>query len=301
MSKPSPLLSFLKNRLNIFYVLAFAPLLLIQYFGYIARQDIFAALIPLYGFLLLLIKKDKLSAFSDPAQVYRIVGAALVFASFFVYYAIAIFYSQAQFYGITNYIIYIIGLFLVFYQISALKESFTTLFLIIAVASTSYIGAWIESYMEPSVPLFTQIVGSILRILGIPFTFHNPNIFLLQTLTGDIEALSIIPKCIGIYSFLTFAIIIVVTMIEDSSSPRTKLVWSIAGILGTFIINTIRVSLIFVGVYFYGFAIWSEIHSTIGYILFILWLGIFFLIFSNRQAIRGKLGTVWQSFEKFKK
>jgi len=288
MSKWNLTASLLKNRLNLFYVLAFAPILPIQYFGYVARRDLFAALIPMYGFLLLLIKKDKLSSFAESRQIPRLIGSILMLTSFFIYYAVALFYPQAQLYGATNYTVYLIGLFLAFYQISALKESFTTLFLIVATASTWYIGEWMELYLEPFVPFFAQIIGSILLILGIPFTFDNPNIFILRTLNGEIQPLSVVPRCIGIYSFLTFAIIIVVTMMEDPSNLRTKLLWSVAGIIGTFVINIIRVSFIFVGIYFYGFEIWSGIHSVIGYILFILWLAIFFLIFSKRQATLNK-------------
>lgn len=294
MSKCSLPISLLKNRLNLFYILAFVPILPIQYFGYVARGDLFAALIPLYGFLILPIKKDKLSNFREAKQIPRIIGRILMLASFFVYYAVALLYPQAQFYGVTNYIVYLVGLFLSFFQISALKESFTTLFLIVATASSWYVGEWMETYLEPFVPFFVQIIALILWILGIPARLTNSNTFILRTLTGQNQPLSVIPRCIGIYSFLTFAIIIVVTMMEDPSSLRTKLLWSVAGIIGTFFINIIRVSLIFVGVYFYGFEIWSKIHSVIGYVLFIVWLAIFFLIFSKRQAILSRLQALWR-------
>lgn len=287
-------ISLLKNRLNTFYILAFAPLLLIQYFGYIARSDLFAGLVPLYGFLLLLLKKDKMSAFSDSGRVFRFMGLMLMLASFFVYYVVALFYPQAQFYGVPNYIVYLVGLFLAFFQISALRESFTTVFLVVAAVSTSYIGEWIELYMDPFIPYFVQIIAFILRTLGIPARLVTQDTFVLQTLTGRIQYLYVVPKCIGIYSFLTFAIIIVVTMIEDTSSLRTRLVWSVAGIVGAFIVNIIRVSLIFGGIYYFGFEIWSVTHSTVGYALFILWLTVFFLIFSMRRAILSKLQTFWR-------
>ena len=294
MSKWSLTPFLLKNRLNLFYILAFAPLLLIQYFGYVAFARVFAALIPLYGFLLLLIKKEKLSVFAEPSRVQQLLGLILMIASFFVYYAVIMFYPQVQFYGVANYTVYIVGLFLAFFQVSALKESFTTLFLIVAAIGSGFAGKWMEFYLEPWVPYFVQIMGVILWILGIPVTIPNPRTFSLQMPDGRIMHLGVEAGCIGIYSFLTFAVIIVVTMMEDPSSLRTKLLWSVAGIIGTFCVNIVRVSFIFVVIYYFGYKDWGKIHTNIGYILFIIWLGFFFLIFSKRQAILSKLQTLWR-------
>lgn len=289
MSKLSLTTSLLKNRLDLFYVLAFVPLLLIQYFGYVRRHDFFAAIIPLYGFLLLLIKKDKLSVFTEANRSSRIMGLILMSASFFVYYAVAFFYPFAQFYGVANYTVYIVGLFLLFFPVSALKESFTTLFLIVGAVGSGFVGKWMEFSMEPLIPYFVQIMGVVLWILGIPATISNPNTFSLQMPDGDVLHLGIEAGCMGIYSFLTFAIVIVVVLIEDSSNLRTKSLWSVAGVIGTFFVNIVRVSLIFVVIYYFGYKDWGKIHTNIGYILFIAWLAFFFLMFSKRQVILSKL------------
>jgi len=132
--------------------------LLIQYFGYVRRHDFFAALIPLYGFLLLLIKKDKLSFFSEADRAYQLMGLILMSASFFVYYAVALVYPFAQFYGVANYIVYVVGLFLLFFQLSSLKESFATLFLIVGANGSVFVGKWMKFYLEPLVPYFVQIM-----------------------------------------------------------------------------------------------------------------------------------------------
>ena len=286
--------SLLKNRLNLFYILAFVPMLPIQYFGYIARGSLFAALIPFYGFLLLLIKKEKLSVFSESSRVCRFLGLILVLASFFIYYAVAVFYPQAQLYGVANYTAYLVGLFLAFFQVSALKQAFTTLFLIVAATNSGLVGKWMEFYMEPWVPYFVQIMAFILRVLGTPAKLVNPTTFILQTRGGQALPIGVEAGCMGIYSFLTFAIIIVVTMIEDPCSLRTKVLWSVAGIIGTFFVNIVRVSLIFVVIHYFGYEGWSKIHTPIGYVLFLLWLAFFFLIFSKRQAIFSKFQMLWR-------
>jgi exosortase/archaeosortase family protein len=291
MTKLSLNTYLLKNRLNLFYILAFAPLLPIQYFGFVERRDLFAALIPLYGFLILLIKRYKLSVFSKSGLMQRFVGLILMFASIFVYYAVALFYPQAQFFGVANYTVYLVGLFLAFFQISALKESFTTLFLIVATIASTFVGKWMEFLLQPAVPYFVQIMAFILMVLGIPAKLADPNTFIINTRSGQTLYLGVAAGCIGIHSFLAFATIVVVTMMEDHSSLRTKVIWSVAGIIGTFFVNIVRVSLIFAVIHYFGFERWSEIHTPIGYVLFLVWLALFFLIFSNRQAIISKLQT----------
>jgi len=86
-----------------------------------------------------------------------------------------------------------------------------------------------------------------------------------------------------------FSIILVVIMSEDPSSTKTKVIWSIIGMLGTFFIGIIRLVTIFVGFYFYGYEQGQIIHSYIGYILFILWSLIFLYLFSKRNTISQKI------------
>ena len=294
MSELSLITSLSRNKLNLFYLLALAPLLLIQYFGYVARRDFFAALIPLYGFLLLLIKKDKLSAFAEPGRVNRLLGLTLMLASFSVYYAVVLLFPSAQFYGVANYTIFIIGLFLFFFEVSALKESFTTLFLIAAAISSPFVGDWMESHLEPSVPYFVQGMGFVLAVLGMPVRVVAANALSVRMPNGTNMSLGVEAGCIGISSFLTFAVITVVIMMEDPSSLRTKSLWSVAGVIGTFMVNIVRVSFIFVVIYFFGFENWGVIHTRIGYVLFVIWLAFFFLIFSKRRAILNTFQMFWR-------
>jgi len=100
--------------------------------------------------------------------------------------------------------------------------------------------------------------------------------------------------CIGIYSFLVFSVIVVVTMLEEVASVQTKLLWSVGGVVGTFLVNIVRVSFIAVVIYYFGYENWGEIHAWIGYALFLLWLMLFFVLFSKREAIPSKIRAFWQ-------
>jgi exosortase/archaeosortase family protein len=281
-------LSALRVRINFFYALAFAPLLLVAYYKHVSGVSILGVLIPFYGFLLLFFKKDKLSLFPHAEGVQRFLGLFALLASFLVYYLLIRFCSPV-FYGAGAffYAIYIVGLFLVFFSAPALNESFSALFLVVAGGSSFYVGEWLNYFMEPAVPFFVRIMVFVLMLLGIPATVSNPHTIMLDTSRGLVPVL-FEAGCIGIQSFLIFSIIIVVTMMEESATVRTKLLWSLGGVVGTFVVNIIRVSLIAAVIYYFGYENWGEIHAWIGYALFLVWLAFFFIVFSKREIILQK-------------
>lgn len=281
--------SLFRNRLNTFYVLAFAPLLLIMYYHV---EWPFPAVIPIYGFLLLLIKKNNLSLCNEPGSIQKAFGLIVMLGSFFVYYALVPFFPFMAFYGPANYVVYIFGLFLAFFYIHALREAFTPIFLIVAATSSSFISEWLKPYFTPFIPHYASLIATLLRTVGIEVTTYGPRI-VLYTLKGPLYLL-FVWECVGVASILIFSIILVITLFEDSASLKTKLVWAFVGIIGTFILNIVRVTIIFLTDYFYGFEVGGQVHYAIGYALFIAWLTIFFYIFSKRQNISQKFQSIWQ-------
>jgi len=100
--------------------------------------------------------------------------------------------------------------------------------------------------------------------------------------------------CVGVASMLIFSIILVVTLFEESANLKTKLVWAFIGLIGMFILNIFRVTIIFLADYFYGFEVGGKVHYILGYALFITWLAIFFYTFSKRQVISEKFQSIRQ-------
>jgi len=281
--------SFFRNKLNAFYVLAFIPLLLIVYYHV---KWPFSMVIPMYGFILLLIKKQNLSLRHEAGNIQKAFGLLVVLGSFFVYYALVPFSPSMGFYGSANYAVYIFGLFLMFYDISALREAFTPIFLIVAATSSSFISNWLELYLTPYIPHFVSFIAAILRTLGIEVTTHS-QIIVLHTVEGPLPMV-FVWACVGVASMLIFSMILVITLFEESANLRTKLVWAFIGLIGMFILNIFRVTIIFLADYFYGFEVGGKVHYTLGYALFITWLAIFFYTFSKRQVISGKIQSIKQ-------
>jgi len=285
-----------ENKPKSFYLLALVPLPLIFYF-YV--QSPFGLMIPLYGFSLLVLKKHKLFPQPRPGVIQKLFGLIVILASFFTYYIVSPFFPKAVFYGFGNYFVYTIGLFLIFFQIRALKEAFSPLFLTVAFVASSFVSDFADSLFLPFIPQFTSFIASILSTLGIAATYSpsSPNTIVLNTMKGSLP-LAIAWACVGFTGMYIFSIIIVLIMSEDPSSPKTKVIWSIIGVLGVFFIGIIRLITIFVGFYFYGYEYGQIVHSFIGYILFITWTMIFLYSFSKRNVISKKIGIIYSKFRK---
>jgi len=283
--------SSMEKRSNSFYLLAFIPLLLISYF-YVAY--LLGLMIPLYGFILLLLKKHKLFSRPEPPVVQKLFGLVVIFASFFVYFFISPFIPEAVFYGFGNYFVYIIGLFLVFFEIRALKEAFSPLFLVGAFVSSSVISSWAGSLFTPYIPHFTLFIVNILRATGMAVTqsLSYPNVVVLHTANGPLS-LMFVWACVGFISMYIFSIILVVVLSEEPSNIKTKIIWSIIGVLGIFALNILRIVTLIAGYYFYGYETGQIIHSYIGYILFVTWSLIFLYLFSKRNVISQKMRKLY--------
>jgi len=281
--------SYLKNKVNLLYILAFVPLVIIFFYSPMS------VIIPVYGFILLYFKNQKLHIFKSADFIQEIVGLVFIISSFFVYCVLGRVFPDMGFYGGANYFVYLFGLFLVFFELSALKEAFAPLFLIAAAISTSQIELFLKPYLAPYSNDFAHLIAGILNTLGIHasispssdlaiLSFHS-----IQGITG-----AFVYECIGVYSALTFSIILVVVLFEDQGDLKAKLPFAVVGVLGTFILNIGRVTGIFVTDYFYGAEVGGKVHYVIGYILFSAWIVCFLYLYSKRQTVSAKIQSFWQ-------
>lgn len=289
--KGQRLRGLLNDRLNIFFILAFLPLIPSELYQIFLNQAL-GVVIPLYSFLILLMKRDRLSEYVSKTSIFqRILGVMIVFGSVFAYYAVASFVPHAAFYGLANYTLHLIGLFLIFFKVSAFKQGFTAFFLIVASGLTGLTFRWIEVQMSPTVPYYVSLFSSLLTLSGISHTMPDSTSIFLHTPRG-ILPVAFEAGCIGIYSVIIFSIIIVITMIETSTGKRTKLLWSALGLIGVFVLNVIRLFTVIVSMNFYGWDFGQRVHQVIGYSLFLLWLAVFLLLFTKRKDILGRIQLI---------
>jgi exosortase/archaeosortase family protein len=279
-----------ENRLDVFYILAFAPLLLVTYYNIRYLSLI------MFGFLLLLLKRHKLSACREAVHTPRALAIILLLVNLGIYYALFQLFPFAAFYGVAaNYIAYIFGLYLVFFELSALRHIFTPTFIIVAATSVSSISTWLELNLSSYIiPNFVTLVSTIMNALGVNVTTQYPNKITLHTWRGPIP-LFIIWGCIGAYGALVFSLIMVIVFSEEPVSLKTKTLWAVIGIIGILVLNIIRVVIVLVVAYYYTFDLAEFlIHPYLGYALFFTWLALFLYTFSKRQVILENLLSVRQ-------
>jgi len=227
----------------------------------------------------------------------KILGSVVVVCSFFVYYGVVLLSPRASFYTAANYVVYLFGLFLIFFEFSALREAFAPLFLITAATSSSFVSVWLKPFLSPFANDFAHIIVNILRAVGIDASTYylgNTPIVTFPSLSGKMIPSAFVYECIGVYSALVFSIILVVILFEDPSDLKVRVAYSIAGVFGTFALNILRVTVIFLVDYFYGVEVGGFVHYVIGYILFTAWLVFFLYVYSKREIVQAKIMSFWQ-------
>jgi len=287
----SVFLSSARNRVNTFYALALVPFILLIYY-YINWPPTLVVLI--YAFILLVMKKQKLLDFSASNTMEKTTGLLLIVASFLVYFVVSLFFSNAVFYGVANYALYLLGLLLLFFNARVLKEAFTPTFFMVASDASPIVSLWLEPRLTFVLPYFTQLIVSIINVVGLKAALLDPssNILFLNTPRGT-SAFQINWTCMGFESASVFAILITVILFDEPNCDRkTKTLWAIGGLLGTFIVNIIRVANILVAEYFFGGTVSSAVHSVAGYVLFIIWITFFLYAFSKRKTIATNLSRL---------
>jgi len=279
-----------ENRLNIFYLLAFAPLLMVTYYNILNLSPL------MFGFLLLFLKSQDLSVFHEASRVQRVVGLAVLLSSFVLCFALLHFFPFIPFYGVAaSYSVYISGLFLTFFDLPALREAFTPIFVIVAASSVSFISIWLGLHLSPHIiPRFVSIVGTILNTLGVETIIQYPSIIVLNTVQGT-NSFSIIWECIGAYSTLVFSLIMIIVIFEEPDGLRTKILWAVLGIVGVLVLNVLRIVIILMIARYYTFAVAELLfHPFLGYVLFFPWLGLLLYTFPKRHVLLKKIRLIRQ-------
>lgn len=279
----------LKSNVDLFYVLAFLPLLLVAFF------NVFGVIIPMFGFLLLLLRKEHLPFHVKTSLAQKALGLTIVMISFFLYYVFVPLVfpaSQMAFFSAANYIAYIFGLCIIFFGARNLRSVFSPLFLMVASSSNTIVSSWLGAYLSPFVvPSITNLILRVLKTIGISAVSSGSSVITLQTQSGPLP-ISIVWSCVGVHSLLVFSIILVVILFDEPCGIKTKIMWSVIGVLGVILLNILRLTLIFITDYYYGFDAGAEFHYTAGYVLFMVWIASFLYLFQRREVLVGKVRSI---------
>jgi len=136
------------------------------------------------------------------------------------------------------------------------------------------------------VPPIMVLVTFLLGVAGIPYEAWG-NLLIIQGRHG-VLFLGIYWPCAGVHSMLIYLLVIAVVMVKLEAPLIRKFIYILAGAVGTFFVNVIRLFLVCV----YGAVISSDIrffHETIGEVLFLIWFVAYLIVIimlERRRAVR---------------
>lgn len=124
---------------------------------------------------------------------------------------------------------------------------------------------------------------------------HRSYTLLIFDSPNGIKNIAIDARCSGIHSLTIFLAIFLLMLFE--SRKRLKWNWKVVlvtsiGIIGTYLINILRVNVILFVFYFRGWDIAEPIHNYLGYALLIMWIPIYWLFILPKAEKRKEPSSI---------
>jgi exosortase len=137
----------------------------------------------------------------------------------------------------------------------------------------------------PLIPLVTYLTVLSLNLLGIGAVAKAENLVQFTSLTNDPIRLRIVTDCTGLDAMATFTLaMLLISRIFRNVPMSTLKKYYVAGIVGTFAVNIIRVLLIAVSGYQTGpDGLIKSVHTNAGWITFSIWMLVFWYVFFLRN------------------
>jgi exosortase/archaeosortase family protein len=198
-----------------------------------------------------------------------ILGSALVLADYTLNF---INHSRV---GILDMTAILVGVVISFFGIRAFK-----LFWVPVVYSLVLLAGYqIEGIVPNYVALQNWMAGvmaSSMRLLGITANVMGHIVYLKSG--SQVLALNIEGECTGLQGILAFGMLSTMTLLDVKISWKRIVPIFVIGFLGAFLINMLRLIMVFVTFEYLGIAAGTEVHVYAGYLLFIVWVLAFWSI-----------------------
>ncbi|MEM2961162.1 MAG: archaeosortase/exosortase family protein, partial [Candidatus Bathyarchaeia archaeon] len=153
-------------------------------------------------------------------------------------------------FGIFDMLVMLVGLYSIFFGLRATRF-FTPL---IAYTIILLVGYQLEFLLEQVKILeyaLASLMGSLLRGLNI-VSWVTGNIVIMIDRIGETHNLVIDGPCTGVKGMLAYGSLAALLVFDVKASLRRKLIATSIGLLGTLLVNILRLTLIFLSVYFLG-------------------------------------------------
>lgn len=180
---------------------------------------------------------------------------------------------NASSFGIFDMLVMLIGLYMIFFGLKTTKFFMP----LILYALILIVGYQIEFSLEQVKVLqdfLAEIMNSLLKGLNIT-SWISGDVVIMIDRTGETYSLLIDAPCTGIKGMLAYGSLAVLLVLDIKSPPRKKAIATAVGLIGTFLVNMLRLSVVFLSIYFLGIDVGMFIHTYLGYGLFAIWVVFF--------------------------
>jgi len=247
----------------------FAPLIL---FG---TSLTFIAVVPFTILVWFLARWDEIARIERQSNLYEILVACGVYISNLVRNVLG-FAESFQGIGLFDLLVAFVAVCIAFYGWRGLKQ----FILPMAYLSILIVGYQLEVTITEVAVLqnfLAHLMASILNALTITASANN-NLVSLYSSQRNLYYLLVDASCTGIKGMLAYGSLAILMILDTKASFKHKLLWAVIGLVGTFMVNIVRLLSIFLAAYFMEIDTALAIHTYLGYSLFIGWVLVFWTL-----------------------
>jgi exosortase/archaeosortase family protein len=188
-------------------------------------------------------------------------------------------------FGLTDYVILVVGVFSLFYSVGDKSVQFGIALLVIVRGVTLALGLSSTTTFNSVASFFVWIVILISRATVSP-TIHEgsiPGRIVVGGASHNSEV-GIGWACAGLEELVIISVIIFILIDSFKIGGRRTAYWLALGIAGSFVINIVRMVVLVWVAFHYGMSDMLWVHTHLGDILFLLWIGLFWILFFRIAA-----------------
>jgi len=222
----------------------------------------------------------KFKKVESPSGLFMVLALAAIAGSF-VFNTIVSRYQTRPYYGLTDYVILAVGIYALFYTIEDKLVRFGIYVLAFVRAGTLVLATFSLSLFVSVSNFFVALVVFFSKIFVSP-AIHSGAVNPGEVVAvGDAGTTSVFIgwACAGLEELVLTTVLIFV-LIRSFDMNRTKTaIWLGIGIMGSFFINIARMVILVWVAADYGVVKMLWVHTHLGDVLFLVWIGIFWALF----------------------
>jgi exosortase/archaeosortase family protein len=235
-----------------------------------------------YALLPMILVFANKKTFSDiPSPTWKTLPLAVaIIVGSFVFNWLSGLQSGNYSFGLTDYVILVVGVFALFYSIDDSHVIFGVVLLVVVRGITLGLGLASTSLFNSVSSFFVWIVILISKVFVSPGIHEGsiPGRIVVGGASHNSEV-GIGWACAGLEELVIISVIIFILIDSFKLGRARTTIWLAVGIAGSFVINIVRMVILVWVAFEYGMSRMLWVHTHIGDILFLVWIGIFWIVF----------------------